>query len=239
MKIRDEAIILTTQKHGENFCKLTIFSKTNGLLNGMCRVSNSKGTKNLLAGSTIFCEINQKNNEKSCWFNYEVTKMLSPIVLNNSQLLNSINSILFLLKAILLPHQPEQTIYFSTIDFFNQIDKKTEVFKIFINYQLILLKNMGFEIDFYKCADTGSLENLEYISPKTGRAICKNSGEPYKNLLINMPEYIKGNSDKKSIKEMIKFNDFFIYKFLINKNQISCNKFEDYKKINSMFIDAI
>ena len=46
---------------------------------------------------------------------------------------------------------------------------------------------MHFALSLDKCNATGICENLCYISPKTGHAICETAGKPYHNKLLKMP----------------------------------------------------
>ena len=58
-----------------------------------------------------------------------------------------------------------------------------------------LLSQIGFALTLDKCNATGSTEELVYISPKTGHAICKNAGEPYKSKLLPMPKIWQNTPD--------------------------------------------
>ncbi len=58
----------------------------------------------------------------------------------------------------------------------------------YIEFEKQILASSGFGIDLEKCAVTGSLENLAYISPRSGRAVTKDIGLRYHNFLIPMPK---------------------------------------------------
>ena len=82
-----------------------------------------------------------------------------------------------------------------------------------------LLSEIGFALSLDKCNATGTTENLAYISPKTGHAICKEAGEPYRSKLIPMPEiWIKKPSiDELSIEkitEALKVLSYFFDKHI-------------------------
>jgi DNA repair protein RecO (recombination protein O) len=47
-----------------------------------------------------------------------------------------------------------------------------------------LLQDLGFGLDLSKCAATGSFDDLIYVSPRTGRAVSRGAGEPYKDKLL-------------------------------------------------------
>ncbi len=47
-----------------------------------------------------------------------------------------------------------------------------------------LLEELGFGLDLSKCAVTGVTDDLMYVSPRTGRAVSAEAGEPYKDRLL-------------------------------------------------------
>jgi len=58
----------------------------------------------------------------------------------------------------------------------------------YIILELSVLSHIGFGLELERCAATNSRENLIYVSPKSGRAVCKDAGEPYKNKLLSLPK---------------------------------------------------
>ena len=58
-------------------------------------------------------------------------------------------------------------------------------------YELGLLEELGFGLDFSRCAATGETEDLLYVSPKSGRAVSRLAGEPYKDRLFTLPQFLK------------------------------------------------
>ena len=61
---------------------------------------------------------------------------------------------------------------------------------VFIRFEAGLLQELGFGLDLSKCAATGSTDDLIYVSPKTGRAVCRDAGEPYKDRLLPLPPFL-------------------------------------------------
>ena len=54
-----------------------------------------------------------------------------------------------------------------------------------------LLASLGYGLDLKKCAATGTTENLFYISPKSGKAVCKEKGLKYDKKLLRFPTILK------------------------------------------------
>lgn len=61
---------------------------------------------------------------------------------------------------------------------------------VFVRFEAGLLQDLGFGLDLSKCAATGSLDDLVYVSPRTGRAVSRTAGEPYKDRLLVLPPFM-------------------------------------------------
>jgi len=61
---------------------------------------------------------------------------------------------------------------------------------VFVRFEAGLLQDLGFGLDLAKCAATGSTDDLIYVSPRTGRAVSREAGEPYKDRLLPLPPFM-------------------------------------------------
>ena len=61
---------------------------------------------------------------------------------------------------------------------------------VFVRFEAGLLQDLGFGLDLSRCAATGVLDDLVYVSPRTGRAVSREAGEPYKDKLLALPRFL-------------------------------------------------
>ncbi|MBL8555955.1 MAG: DNA repair protein RecO [Phenylobacterium sp.] len=61
---------------------------------------------------------------------------------------------------------------------------------VFVRFEAGLLQDLGFGLDLSKCAATGAVDDLTYVSPRTGRAVSREAGEPYKDRLLALPPFL-------------------------------------------------
>ena len=59
-----------------------------------------------------------------------------------------------------------------------------------MRFEAGLLQELGFGLDLSKCAATGSVDELIYVSPRTGRAVSRDAGERYKDRLLTLPGFL-------------------------------------------------
>jgi DNA repair protein RecO (recombination protein O) len=62
---------------------------------------------------------------------------------------------------------------------------------LFVKFELMLLADLGFGLDLSECASTGRTEDLIYVSPRSGRAVSREAGEPYGAKLFELPPFLR------------------------------------------------
>jgi DNA repair protein RecO (recombination protein O) len=61
---------------------------------------------------------------------------------------------------------------------------------VFVRFEAGLLQDLGFSLDFSKCAVSGAVDDLIYVSPRTGRAVSAAAGAPYRDRLLALPPFL-------------------------------------------------
>ena len=53
-----------------------------------------------------------------------------------------------------------------------------------------MLDELGFGLDLSECAATGARSDLAYVSPKSGRAVSRSAGEPWRDKMLALPAFL-------------------------------------------------
>lgn len=61
---------------------------------------------------------------------------------------------------------------------------------VFVRWEMGLLAELGYGLDLTACAVTGSADDLAWVSPRTGRAVGAEAGEPYRGRLLRLPPFM-------------------------------------------------
>ncbi|HEY2048360.1 MAG TPA: DNA repair protein RecO [Caulobacteraceae bacterium] len=61
---------------------------------------------------------------------------------------------------------------------------------VLVRFEAGLLELLGFGLDLGRCAVTGSTDDLAWVSPRTGRAVSAQAGEPWKDRLLPLPRFL-------------------------------------------------
>jgi DNA repair protein RecO (recombination protein O) len=54
-----------------------------------------------------------------------------------------------------------------------------------------MLGELGFGLDLENCAATGETTDLVYVSPKSGGAVSRSAGEPWRDRLLRLPAFLR------------------------------------------------
>lgn len=65
----------------------------------------------------------------------------------------------------------------------------------YVLWEVALLADLGFGLELGRCAATGGNDHLAYVSPRTGRAVSASAGEPYRDRLLALPQFLTGAGD--------------------------------------------
>ena len=94
------------------------------------------------------------------------------------------------LAAASLPDQvPQPHVYAGLNSLLRLIPSEFFLFAL-VRWELELLAALGFGLDLGSCAATGTVSDLAFVSPKSGRAVCLSAAEPYKEKLLRLPAFL-------------------------------------------------
>lgn len=221
MRWSDKAIILSTSKYGENSAIITAFSYQHGINKGLVRSIQGKKNRSVFqTGNIVNIEWRGKLQENLGNFTAETEKHIFPLVINNNIKLFGLLSLTSMLETMLQEKETHKSLYLYSLNLLLQIEENVLSWLAkYIIFEIQLLSEIGFGIDTQKCAVCNISEDLIYISPKSGRAVCKEHGMPYHDKLIKLPCFIRSkeyiNVDLEEIKNAFSVCNYFFNKYIV------------------------
>jgi DNA repair protein RecO (recombination protein O) len=64
-----------------------------------------------------------------------------------------------------------------------------------VRFELAMLSELGFGLDLENCAATGETTDLVFVSPKSGGAVSRTAGEPWRDRLLRLPAFLRQSED--------------------------------------------
>lgn len=216
MQVSDEGYIINLLKHGENSLIVTVISAGHGKVTGFVKSALSKKKLGVYQlGNKISFNAYSRLEENMPQFR-GVELLSSPIasVLIHPQKLAVLSSFCELCYKTLPENEPLEGIIRSVMNFMDHIEDETWL-KNYAVFEFRLLYFLGIGLDLGSCVVTGRIDDLAYVSPKSGCAVCREAGEPYKEKLFLYPHFAIHRHIVPSFEDvmnLLKMNAFFLKK---------------------------
>lgn len=215
MKFTDQGYIINLRRHGERSLILTVLTKEHGKVTGY--VKNALTKKNLSTfqlGNLVAVEAYARVDENMLLFRIELINPAAVNFMSDSRKLRVLSSFCALANICMPELQDLERFYCYVDGFFNLINEDNWIVH-YSCFEFYLLDFLGIGLDLSECSATGTTENLTYVSPKTGRAVCAEAGEPYKDRLYKFPHFILNRNfdpSPEELRDLLNMTEFFLYK---------------------------
>lgn len=191
MEWSDEGIILGVRRHGESAAIVELLTRQHGRHLGMVRGGASARMRPLLQpGNSVLASWRARLDEHLGYYQLEATKMRAATLLASSYAVYGVTHLAAL--ARLLPERdPHEDIYHRLLFTLDDFDDLGVAAAHLIRFELAILAELGFGLDLSVCAATGSTTELVYVSPKSGSAVSRSAGEPWRDRLLRLPAFLR------------------------------------------------
>lgn len=195
MDWRDQGIVLATRKHGETSVILEVFTPSKGKHAGVVRGGVSrKMTPILQAGAQV--DVTWRARLEGHIGSYTVEPVRSrALALGDRLSLAGMNAVTGLL-SFALPERAEMLrLYEQTVPLLDLLGQHEIWSFAYLKWELALLEELGFALDLESCAVTGQVDDLAYVSPKSGRAVSRAAAGDWADRLLPLPDVLCGQGD--------------------------------------------
>ena len=181
MKLESDGLIVSLRPFGERDVVAHIFTQNNGVLSGMLRGAAVAKNKPMVGqvGSVAW---GARLDSQLGVFHFEAQKNLGLAAMMDANKLKYLNAMFALLVALLPEREAYPALYAATIEALAGLTAES-----YLQWELVLLRDLGYALDFSHCSNCGRVDNLIYLSPRTGRAVCGECGAPYVGKLFDLP----------------------------------------------------
>lgn len=193
MEWSDDAIVLSVRPHGESSAIAEVLTHSHGRHLGLVRGGASRRMKPALQpGNLLHVSWRARLNEHLGHFTIELARARAGDMLESREALAGLNAFCAVVGAAM----PEREAHEQVFDAGNilldamQEDGFAHWGALFVRFEAGLLEALGFGLDLTRCAATGAVDDLVYVSPRSGRAVSRAAGGPYKERLFVLPGFL-------------------------------------------------
>ena len=172
----DQGFLINKLKYNENSIIADFYTRENGRISGIIFGGTSKKIKGYLEiGNYFHLNLNSKNESKILSIKAEILKAYTPIYFNNQKKLHCIISAMSLIKNLTPENENNIEIFNLIENFFNILEKKNWL-KNYINWELMLLKYLGYDLNLKNIVHKENVNNNEvyYVKSSTQKKIVPN-----------------------------------------------------------------
>ena len=191
MEWRDDGIIIGSRRHGETSLILEVMTRLHGRHLGLVKGGRSKRMQPLLQpGNAVEVTWRARLEEHLGFYAVEATRLRAATLMEAPASLHGLNLLTGLLR-LLAEREPHESLYEAVTLVVDRLDNPDVAPALLVRFEAMLLAEGGYGIDMEECAATGATQDLIYVSPKSGRAVCRTAGEPYKDKLLALPRFLR------------------------------------------------
>ena len=192
MEWSDEGIILGLRRHGEGNAIVELMTAAHGRHLGLVRGGGARRQAAALQpGNGVQAAWRARLDGHLGTFALEVTAPRAGRLMGAAHSAFALSHIGSLIR--MLPERdPHPELHEVLTAMVEHLDEPRLTGMMVARFELMMLSELGFGLDLESCAATGGRNDLLYVSPKSGRAVSRDAGEPWRAQLLNLPYFLIG-----------------------------------------------
>jgi DNA repair protein RecO (recombination protein O) len=191
MQWTDEGIVIGVKRHGEASAILELMTREHGRHLGLVRGGFGSRMKPVLqVGNGVSASWRARLDEHLGNYAIEPVNLRASSFFAASHAIYGVSHLAALMR--LLPERdPHADLYAEFEDVLDHLDDAVAAAPMVVRFELQLLSELGFGLDLEQCASTGTRDDLIYVSPKSGRAVSREAGEPWADKMLRLPAFLR------------------------------------------------
>jgi DNA repair protein RecO (recombination protein O) len=190
MQWTDEGIVLGVKRHGEANAILELMTREHGRYLGLVRGGAGSRLRPVLQpGNRVSATWRARLDEHLGNYTVEGLELPAASFLAAAHAVYGVTHLGALCR--LLPERdPHPQVHAALEDILGGLMDARLVGPHVVRFELQMLAELGFGLDLDSCAATGTTVELAYVSPKSGRAVSRDAGQPWQDKLLRLPAFL-------------------------------------------------
>jgi len=192
MEWSDEGVVLSVRPHGETGAIAELLTREHGRHMGLVHGGVGRRLRGVLQpGNKVEAKWRARLSEHLGTYQIDIDKARAGLLMEEPLTLTGLTAACAVAGAI--PEREANAGLYEGFDILIDLMATSEVWPaVLVRWELGLLQEMGFGLDLSRCVATGTRDDLVYVSPKSGGAVSREAGEPYRESLFPLPAFLVG-----------------------------------------------
>lgn len=213
MDWQDDGIVIARFKHGESALLVKLLTEAHGLHAGLVPGGAGRAARPVYQiGNRVAATWRARLSEHLGNYRGELVRAYAAELLDVRLPLAALGAAAALVEATLPEREPNRAVFDAFVALLDRLT--TPVWApAYARFEVALLAALGFGLDLSCCAVTGAVDDLAFVSPRTGRAVSRAAAGGYENRLFALPRFlIEGgeSADPASVAAALRLTGHFL-----------------------------
>ena len=187
----DPAFVLSARLHGETGAVVELLTEAHGRTAAhVAGGASRRMTAYLQPGARVMATYRARTSENLGSARLEPFGEGPAALFDDALALSGLSAAAAMSQGALPEREPHPGAYLAFEAFTSALASADIWPAIYVRFEAGLLEELGFGLDLSRCAATGALDDLIYVSPRTGRAVSREGGAAFADRLLRLPAFM-------------------------------------------------
>ena len=203
MEWQGTGVIISVRKHGETSTIVDVLTQQHGRHAGVVRGGASRKLAPILQpGTQVDAEWRARLEEHLGSYKLEPVQSRATI-LSDRLALAAMGSVCALISFAFPERMSFPRLYDATVNLLDQMSVGHAWLSDYALWEQAVLDELGYGLDLDTCAATGDMQDLIYVSPKSGRAVSRKAGAQWADRMLPLPRFLRAKTATKEASEVL------------------------------------
>lgn len=189
------AIVLDARPHGEGDAVATVMTEAHGVHRGLARGGFSRARAALWQpGNLIQARWIGRLPEQLGSFSAEMVHPAAALAMDDPLALAMLSAACAVAEGALPEREPHPNVFDGLLHLLARLPRGAEMLSEYVRWESVVLRDLGYGLDFSSCAVTGATVGLAFVSPRSGRAVTREGAGDFSSRLLKLPGFLVGGN---------------------------------------------
>lgn len=189
------AIVLDARPHGEGDAIAAVMTEAHGVHRGLARGGASRTRAALWQpGNLIQVRWVGRLPEQLGSFSAEMVHPAAALAMDDPLALAMLSAACSVAEGALPEREPHPNVFDGLLHLLARLPMGAELLAEYVRWEAVVLRDLGYGLDFSACAVTGATVGLAFVSPRSGRAVTREGAGDFSSRLLTLPGFLVGGN---------------------------------------------
>ena len=207
------AVVLDARPYGEGGAIVTVLTEEHGPFRGLARGGGARAQTALWQpGNLVQARWVARLADQLGSISAELVHSAAAGAMDDPLALAMLASACAVAEGALPEREPHPLVFRGLVTLIAALPSGTEALPALVRWEIALLAELGYGLDFNSCAVTGGVTDLAFVSPRTGRAVSRGAAGIWESRLLRLPPFLAGSrrSDPADWRDGLKLTGHFL-----------------------------